>query len=229
MPDTRLVSVQPKLVRVILHVMTTMSRFILLLGICLSTVTSTLAQSGIWVDVVPMTRRLFGADDAQDVAFGIGWSAQPTAAGFRTLIGFDLGQETQDSFGTTIITRNRRANLRTGYRWRLGEASEERLCWATVGIDLLLNGNHIGTESSNLDFRSTNTTTTIETGLGGVLGVQCRIADGFHLVTEARMDGVYLRETNRISDNFGGNFEETDNGWNARLNPPLQLMLVISL
>ena len=33
----------------------------------------------------------------------------------------------------------------------------------------------------------------------------------------------------RISDNFGGDFEETDNGWNARLNPPLQLMLVISL
>ena len=229
MPDARLVSVQPKLVRVTLHVMTTLSRFILLFGICLSTVTSTLAQSGIWVDVVPMTRRLFGADDAQDVAFGIGWSAQPTASGLRTLIGFDLGQETQDSFGTTIITRNRRANLRTGYRWRIGEASEERLCWATVGIDLLLNGNHIGTESSNLDFRSTNTTTTIETGLGGVLGVQCRIADGFHLVTEARMDAVYLRETIRISDNFGGNFEETDNGWNARLNPPLQLMLVISL
>lgn len=209
--------------------MTTMSRFILLLGLVLSASTCTLAQSGIWVDIVPMTRRLFGADDAQDVAFAIGWSAQPNAAGFRTLVGFDLGEETQDSFGTTIITRNRRINLRSGYRWRLGDTADDRICWATLGIDLLLNGDHIGTESSNLDFTSTNTTTTMETGLGGVLGVQCRIAEGFHLVTEARMDAVYLRENTRISDNFGGDFEETDNGWNARLNPPLQLMLVISL
>ena len=209
--------------------MTTLSRFILFSGLVLSAGTTTLAQSSVWVDVVPMTRRLFGADNGQDVALAIGWSAQPTAAGFRTLLGFDVGQETQDSFGTTIITRNHRANLRTGYRWRLGEASEERLCWATVGIDLLMNGNHIGTESSNLDFTSTNTTTTMETGLGGVLGIQCRIASGFHLVTEARMDALYLRETTRVSDSFGGDFEETDNGWQAQLNPPLQLMLVISL
>lgn len=209
--------------------MTTLSRFILFSGLVLSAGTTTLAQSSVWVDVVPMTRRLFGADNGQDVALAIGWSAQPTAAGFRTLLGFDVGQETQDSFGTTIITRNRRANLRTGYRWRMGDASDERLCWATVGIDLLLNGNHIGTESSNLDFTSTNTTTTMETGLGGVLGIQCRIASGFHLVTEARMDALYLRETTRVSDSFGGDFEETDNGWQAQLNPPLQLMLVISL
>lgn len=209
--------------------MTTLSRFILLSGLVLSAGSTTLAQSSVWVDVVPMTRRLFGADNGQDVALAIGWSAQPTAAGFRTLLGFDIGQETQDSFGTTIITRNRRANLRTGYRWRMGDASDERLCWATVGIDLLMNGNHIGTESSNLDFTSTNTTTTMETGLGGVLGIQCRIASGFHLVTEARMDALYLRETTRVSDSFGGDFEETDNGWQAQLNPPLQLMLVISL
>lgn len=209
--------------------MTTLSRFILLSGLVLSAGSTTLAQSSVWVDVVPMTRRLFGADNGQDVALAIGWSAQPTAAGFRTLLGFDIGQETQDSFGTTIITRNRRANLRTGYRWRMGDASDERLCWATVGIDLLMNGNHIGTESSNLDFTSTNTTTTMETGIGGVLGIQCRIASGFHLVTEARMDALYLRETTRVSDSFGGDFEETDNGWQAQLNPPLQLMLVISL
>ena len=40
------------------------------------------------------------------------------------------------------------------------------------------------------------------------------------------MDGVYVSEMTRVSDSFGGNFEEFDSGWNARLTPR-QLLLVL--
>lgn len=187
------------------------------------------AQHGAWVDIVPLTRNLFGADDAQDLSFAVGWSSRTTDDGWRTLVGFDLGEETQDSFGTTIITTNRRMDIRAGRRWRMGNPDGARVCWINLGADLLLESNHVGTESFNLDFNSTNTTNTIESGLSGVLGVQCRITEGFHLITEARLDAVYLTEHTRISDSFGGTFEEIDNGWNARLFPPLQLLLVLDL
>ena len=220
---------RPRLVGVSLRPMPSPIRSVALLALALTLQSNGFAQHGAWVDIVPMTRNLFGADDAQDLSFAVGWSSSTTGNGWRSLIGFDLGQESQDSFGTTITTTNRRMDLRAGRRWRVGEPDVDRPCWIHLGVDLLIESDHVGTESSNLDFQSTNTTTTVESGLSGVLGIQCRITDGFHLVTEARMDGVYVSEITRVSDSFGGNFEEIDSGWNARLTPPLQLLLVLDL
>ena len=92
----------------------------------------------------------------------------------------------------------------------------------SLGVDLLIESDRV------LQPRLVTNTTTVESGFSGVLGIQCRITKGFHLVTEARMDGVYVSEVTRVSDSFGGNFEEFD-GWNARLTPPLQLLLVLDL
>ena len=220
---------RPCLVGVSLRHMLRPFRFTPLLILALTLQSNALAQHGAWVDIVPLTRNLFGADDAQDLSFAVGWSSSMTDNGWRSLVGFDLGQESQDSFGTTITTTNRRMDLRAGRRWRVGEPDENRPCWIHLGVDLLIESDHVGTESFNLDFNSTNTTTTVESGFSGVLGIQCRITDGFHLVTEARMDGVYVSEMTRVSDSFGGNFEEFDSGWNARLTPPLQLLLVLDL
>lgn len=187
------------------------------------------SQHGAWVDIVPMTRRLFGANDAQDIAVAVGWSSNTTSDGWRALVGFDLSQETQDSFGTTIINRNRRTEVRLGRRWRTGDSSVERVCWLTLGLDALHATDYIGSESSNIDFSSTNETTETQAGISGVMGVQCRLAPGFHLVTEARLDAVYTREKVNVFDSFGGIFEQDNRGWNALLDPPLQLMLVLDL
>lgn len=76
-------------------------RSVALLALALTLQSNGFAQHGAWVDIVPMTRNLFGADDAQDLSFAVGWSSSTTGNGWRSLVGFDLGQESQDSFGTT--------------------------------------------------------------------------------------------------------------------------------
>ena len=83
------------------------------------------------------------------------------------------------------------------------------------GLDLVVH-HDLRTEGRNFDFTSTNSTTELETGVSGVLGLQCKLAEGFHLVTEVRMGGLPDRN-HRVSDNFSGEFKETDNGWHARL------------
>ncbi|MBL6646243.1 MAG: hypothetical protein ISP55_07315 [Flavobacteriales bacterium] len=176
-----------------------------------------------------MTRRLFGANDVSDIALAVGWSSNTTANGWRALVGLDLSEETQDSFGTTITNRNRRTHIRFGRRWRMGDPAAERKCWLNLGLDGLHSSDHIGSESSNIDFSSTNETTETRAGLSGVMGIQCRLSTGFHLVTEARLDAVYTREKVRVFDSFGGNFNQDNDGWNTVLSPPLQLMLVLDL
>lgn len=187
------------------------------------------SQNGAWVDIVPMTRRLFGANDVSDIALAVGWSSNTTSDGWRALVGLDLSEETQDSFGTTVTNRNRRTLIRFGRRWRMGDSTAERVCWLNLGLDGLHSTNHLGSESSNVDFSSTNETTETRAGLSGVMGIQCRLSTGFHLVTEARLDAVYTREKVRVFDSFGGNFSQENNGWNTVLNPPLQLMIVLDL
>lgn len=204
-------------------------RPVLPLLLCLTMSTSTSAQRGAWLDIVPMTRNLFGAEGAEDLSFAVGWSSATTDDGWRALVGFDLSEETQDNFGTAITTTNRRMDLRIGRRWRMDDPEEDRTCWVNLGTDLLLESDHIGTESSNPNFTSSNTTNSLRSGFSGVLGIQCRITRGFHIITEARMDAVYISDITRVSDSFGGSFEQIDNGWNARISPPLQLLLVLDL
>lgn len=187
------------------------------------------AQGSAWVDIVPMTRQLLGADDASDIALALGWSTDANATGWRVLTGFNFGQETQDNFGTSITTRNQRLDLRVGRRWRSTEEGAEGPVTLFTGADVVLGHDLLRTESRNLDFNSTNSTTVLESGLSAVLGVQCQLADRLHLVTEVRMDAVFIQETDRIQDNFSGEFKEVDEGWEARLTPPLQLMLVLGL
>ena len=86
-------------------------RPLLMVLLCLVLNHSTRAQRGAWLDIVPMTRNLFGADDAQDLSFAVGWSTATTDDGWRALVGFDLSEETQDNFGTAITTTNRRIDL----------------------------------------------------------------------------------------------------------------------
>ena len=93
---------RPRLVGVSLRPMPSPIRSVALLALSLTLQSNGFAQHGAWVDIVPMTRNLFGADDAQDLSFAVGWSSSTTGNGWRSLIGFDLGQESQDSFGTTI-------------------------------------------------------------------------------------------------------------------------------
>ena len=204
-------------------------RPVLTLLFCLTMNTSTSAQRGAWLDIVPMTRNLFGAEGAEDLSFAVGWSSATTDDGWRALVGFDLSEETQDNFGTAITTTNRRIDLRIGHRWRMDDPEEDRTCWINLGTDLLLESDHIGTESISPSFTSSNTTNSLRSGFSGVLGVQCRITRGFHIITEARMDAVYISDITRVSDSFGGSFEQIDNGWNARISPPLQLLLVLDL
>ena len=187
------------------------------------------AQNSAWVDIVPMTRQLLGADDASDIALAVGWGTPVESTGWRGLIGFNMGEETQDNFGTTVTTRNVRFDVRAGRRWRASDAASDKPVALFYGLDLVVHHDLLRTEGRNFDFTSTNSTTELETGVSGVLGLQCKLAEGFHLVTEVRMDAVYLTETIRVSDNFSGEFKETDNGWRARLTPPLQLMLVLGL
>ena len=218
-----------RLVNARLQAMSGFLRSLLLLSLALHLQATGLAQSGAWLDIVPMTRNLFGADDAQDLSFAVGWSSATTDNGWRALVGFDLSEETQDNFGTTITTTNRRMDLRVGRRWRMDNPEDNRPCWINLGTDLVIESEHVGTESSNLDFTSSNVTNSARSGISGVLGVQCRITKGFHIITEARMDAVYISDVTRVSDSFGGSFEQVDNGWNARITPPLQLLLVLDL
>ena len=111
----------------------------------------------------------------------------------------------------------------------MDDPAEDRTCWINLGTDLVLESDHIGTESSSPNFTSSNVTNSVRSGFSGVLGVQCRITQGFHIITEARMDAVYTSDFTKVSDSFGGNFEQVDNGWNARISPPLQLLLVLDL
>ena len=197
----------------------------------IATVQESLSQSehGAWVDVVPMTRRLFGADDLQGLAVAVGWSSSTTSDGWRALIGLNMGQETLDSFGTEVNISTRDVDVRAGRRWRARKTDEDRPCWLNLGVDGLFRQNHIGSESNNLDFSSSNETTLSSAGLSAVLGIQCRLSTGFHLVTEARMDAVFTQEKTRVWDSFSGEFTGQDNGWNTQLSPPLQLMLVLDL
>ena len=186
-------------------------------------------SSGVWVDAVPMTRRLFGANDASDIALSAGWSSNTTANGWRALIGFDTGKETQDNFGTLVTTSNHQVDVRAG-RWWMKTADDAksavRLSW---GIDAVFKLNNVAAHSENVDFSASNETTNTASGLSGVLGVQWDLAPGFHLVTEARLDALYTNETTRLWDSFSGEFKQQADGWNSNLNPPLQLLLVLDL
>jgi hypothetical protein len=201
---------------------------LLLLPLLILTDFTAQAQSNVWVDMVPMTRRLLGSAN-EDVQLGIGWSSNAEEDGWRALAGLSLENRVEDSFGTEIQTNNRDFSLRFGRRWRRGENEPPKPCWIHLGLDAVFNLEHIGSSSNNVDFNSTNNTSLIESGLSGVLGISCRITEGFFFVTEARMDALYVMETVKISDSFGGDFNNTTFGWSSQLTPPLQLMLALRL
>ena len=201
---------------------------LLLLPLLILTDFTSQAQSSVWVDVVPMTRRLLGAAN-DDVQLGIGWSSNAETDGWRALAGVSMETRLEDSFGTEIQTNNRDLSLRLGRRWRRGENEPPKTCWIHMGLDAVFSLEHIGSTSTNVDFTSTNNTNLIQSGFSGVLGISCRIAEGFLLVTEARVDALYVSETTKIFDSFGGDFSSASYGWSSQLTPPLQLMLALRL
>jgi hypothetical protein len=201
---------------------------LLLLPLLILTDFTAQAQSNVWVDMVPMTRRLLGSAN-EEVNLGIGWSSNAEEDGWRALAGVSLENRVEDSFGTEIQTNNRDFSLRFGRRWRRGEITPQKPCWIHLGLDAVFNLEHIGSTSSNADFNSVNNTNLIQSGVSGVLGISCRIAEGFILVTEARLDALNVIETVKISDSFGGDFSNTTHGWSTELTPPLQLMLALRL
>ena len=98
-----------------------------------------------------------------------------------------------------------------------------------MGADLFLNRDHIGSESSNPDFSTNSSTNTQELGISAVLGVNLELAPRLHLVCEARLDGAYQLAVDRQEDSFGGSFEQRNSGWRTRLDPPLQLFVILGL
>ena len=111
-----------------------------------------------------MTRNLFGADDAQDLSFAVGWSSTTTDDGWRApgRIRPRTGKPGQ------LRHHHHHHQSADGPPGRSplahGEPDEGRTCWIHLGVDLLLESDHVGTESSTSDFQSTNTTTTVESG-----------------------------------------------------------------
>ena len=213
-----------------MHLTSTLGRRIILFGILAASITEVKAQShAIWVDVVPVTRRLFGAENEQGSRMTAGWSSNLSGNGWRAIIGASASQETQDSFGTSITTKNQDLGLRAGRRWFSKAEGDAPSCRPVWGADVICRRSHIGTTSSNIDFTATNTTTQTEAGLSGIIGIDLRLAPKLHLVTEVRFDAVYQHESNVQEDNFSGRFEQVDNGWRARLDPPLQLYVALGL
>ena len=66
-------------------------------------------------------------------------------------------------------------------------------------------------------------------GLSGVLGADLMLAPKLHLIIETRLDGFYRTEKTVQSDSFGGDFEQSDWGWEAQLNAPLSLYVALGL
>lgn len=183
----------------------------------------------VWMDLVPMTRRLLGAEAEAQFRMTAGWSSNLEGNGWRVLAGIAASQETQDSFGTTITTRNQAIGTRVGRRWFTGNDDDPARCRPVWGADVVIDRHHISTQSSNADFSSSNTTTLHEAGISGVIGVDLRLAPRLHLIAETRLDALYSHELNVQEDNFSGRFEQRDEGWRTRLDPPLQLFLALGL
>lgn len=210
---------------------TLFSRETLLLAVlALSTSWTSLAQHAIWVDAVPVTRRLFGAAQEADMNLTTGWSSNNQDNGWRALVGFALSNESTDNFGTEVTTKNQGLALRAGYRWfSSSEADKQPRCRPVWGVDAITSREHIKTTSSNADFSSSFATTESNWGLSGVLGVNLMLAPKIHLVMETRLDGVYQAESTVQEDSFGGEFEQTNSGWKAQLNAPLSLFVSLGL
>ena len=205
-------------------------RTFILAGLLAASAMELSAQShAIWVDVVPMTRRLFGAENESGNRMTAGWSSNLSDSGWRVLVGASASQETQDSFGTSITTKNQDMAVRAGHRWFTRSQGDAPACRPVWGADVIFRRDHIGTTSSNIDFTATNPTTDTQAGVSGIIGIDLRLAPKLHLVTEVRFDAVYRRELNVQEDNFSGRFEQLDNGWQAQLDPPLQLYVALGL
>ena len=200
--------------------------FLLLSGSLLSSA----QQHAVWLDAVPVTRRLFGSEPEPDLRLSVGWSSSLNSNGWRTLIGGATASTTDDNFGTVVKTQNRDLALRAGYRWfSKSEENTPPRCRPFWGADLLFDNSQIGTESTSLNFTSSFTTDNSAWGLSGVLGADLQLAAKIHLIIETRLDAVYQIETTRQEDSFGGQFEKSTRGWEGRLNPPLSLFVVLGL
>lgn len=186
-------------------------------------------EPAVWVDLIPMTRHLLGAEAETGLRMSAGWGSNLNGTGWRTLLGVAASQETRDSFGTTITTRNQSLGLRAGRRWFKDRGEETARCRPVWGTDVVVNRTFIGTESSGNGFTSTNSTTILESGFSGVLGVDLMLAPRLHLIAETRFDALYRNDVNVQEDNFSGRFEQRDEGWRTRLDPPLQLYVALGL
>ena len=200
--------------------------FFLLCGSLLSSA----QQHAVWLDAVPVTRRLFGSEAEADVHLTMGWSSALNNNGWRALIGGAASGTTDNNFGTTVVTKNRDVALRTGYRWFSKSDSENPpRCRPVWGADALFDRRQIGTESSSLDFNSTFKTVRSAWGLAGVIGADLMLAPKIHLIIETRLDAMYRVETEIQEDSFGGRFEQSNRSWESRLDPPLSLFVVLAL
>lgn len=199
------------------------------LTLCISI--NALAQgNAVWVDAVPVTRRVFGAAPEADFQILAGWSGNIAGNGWRALTGVALSELTTDNFGTEINTNSQDITLRLGYRWfAASESTNDSRCKPVWGLDAVARRDRLSTRSSNVDFTSTFTTTQADWGLSGVLGVDIMVAPKVHLIMETRLDGVYRTDATVQNDSFGGDFEQVDRGWEAQLNAPLSLFVALGL
>jgi len=197
----------------------------------LATINLSFAQhNAVWVDAVPVTRQLFGAVPETGVNLAVGWNSNIQNNGWRTLAGFAVSSETTDSFGTEVKTNSQNISLRAGYRWfSFDKEGGQARCRPVWGIDVISRRNHLITRSSNVDFTSDFSTTISNWGVSGVLGADLMLAPKLHLIIETRLDGFYLKEKTVQSDSFGGEFEQSDWGWEAQLNAPLSLFVALGL
>ena len=191
---------------------------------------TSIAQNAIWVNAIPVTRRLLGAAPEADINLTTGWSSNIQDNGWRALVGLSISNESTDNFGTEVNTKNQDIALRAGYRWFSSSTDEKPpRCRPVWGIDAIVRRDFVGTTSSNLDFTSSFKTTNSDWGFSGVLGVDLMLAPKIHLIMETRLDGVYRSETTVQEDSFGGDFEQSNNGWEAQLNAPLSLFVTLGL
>lgn len=206
-------------------------KYLMAAVIALATTTSSFSQhNAVWVDAVPVTRHLFGAAPDTDVNLAAGWNSNIQGNGWRTLVGFAVSSETTDSFGTQVKTNSQNLSLRAGYRWfSSSKDGTQARCRPVWGIDALSRRDHLITRSSNVDFTSDFSTTVSDWGLSGVLGADLMLAPKLHLIIETRLDGFYRTEKTVQSDSFGGDFEQSDWGWEAQLNAPLSLYVALGL
>ena len=153
--------------------------------------------------------------------------------------GFALSHsETTDSFGTEVTTKQPRSLLcAPGYRWfsSCRSGRDRPRCQARLGRRRHLpQGTHPDHPVlQRADFSSElQPPRNFQLGLfPGVLGADLMLAPKLHLVIETRLDGVYLKREVRTvqEDSFGGEFEQSDSGWEAQLNAPLSLVCGVGL